>query len=119
MELNYDGFYVSGATNPGIPLFSLGKTPHMFWTITSALTDVSDLFREKLSENATHYLVDHKWRDLKIRIEEINIKGKTEPFRLEVKSTHRGPLVDTKLLAKAEVLFAEGLPSKSSNVYSL
>jgi penicillin amidase len=55
-----------GATHPGIPLFMFGKTKHITWAITSSLTDLSDLYREKFNEDKTKYLVDGQWRDLEI-----------------------------------------------------
>lgn len=50
MELNYDGKYTVGASHPGIPFILIGKTNKYSWGMTSALTDSSDLFREKLNE---------------------------------------------------------------------
>jgi penicillin amidase len=58
MEMTYDDITISGATHPGIPFHMFGKTPHMTWAITSALTDLSDLYREKLSDDKKKYLVD-------------------------------------------------------------
>ena len=49
MELNYDGFYTVGASHPGLPYFLLGKTPQLAWSVTAALTDLSDLYKEKIS----------------------------------------------------------------------
>jgi len=36
---------------PGIPLVLIGRTENISWGITAALTDVSDLYREKTNEN--------------------------------------------------------------------
>ncbi len=47
----------------------LGKANHLSWAVTSALNDISDLFREKLSDDRSQYLVDGEWRDFKIRKE--------------------------------------------------
>ena len=62
MEMTYSGQTVTGATHPGIPLFMFGKTPFMTWAITSALTDLSDLFKEKLNKEETQYYVDKEWK---------------------------------------------------------
>lgn len=80
MEMTYDNFNIVGSTHPGIPLFLFGKTPRMSWAITSALTDLSDLYREKLNEDSTKYFVDGQWRDLKVVREHILVKGKEEPI---------------------------------------
>lgn len=55
MEMTYENQTIVGSTHPGIPMFMFGKTPHFTWAITSALTDLSDLFREKLNEKQTQY----------------------------------------------------------------
>ena len=119
MEMSYEGFTATGATHPGVPNFMFAKTPHMTWAITSALTDLSDLFREKLNDEKTKYFVDGEWRDLRIINEKILIKGQDKPVDFLIKYTHRGPLVDVDLLQGAEVLFSEGLPSpRHKSVYS-
>lgn len=98
MELNYNGKYVIGSTNPGIPYVMLGKTSKFSWGVTSALSDTSDLFREKLSEDKSQYMVDGEWKDIKFITEEIKVKGKDEPIRFNIKMTHRGPLCDKDVL---------------------
>lgn len=60
------------------------------------------------------YKVDGEWRDLKIRKETIKVKDK-EPIELNVRQTHRGPIMNSELLADAEVLFSEGLPALKNN----
>ena len=57
--------YVAGSSNPGIPLILIGRTKNVSWGITAALTDVSDLFREKIDEKEEKYLVEGEWRQLK------------------------------------------------------
>lgn len=117
--MTYDDQTVTGATHPGIPLFLFGKTPYMSWAITSALTDLSDLFKEKLNEDKTKYFVDGQWKDLKVITEKIWIKGNDKPVDFDIKFSHRGPLVDVDLLQGAEVLFSEGIPSAGHKaVYS-
>jgi penicillin amidase len=49
--LHYDDFYLIGATFPGIPAMLYGRTKDMAWSFTAALTDVSDLFKEKVSQD--------------------------------------------------------------------
>lgn len=118
MEMTYEDVTISGATHPGIPFHMFGKTPHMTWAITSALTDLSDLYREQLSDDKKKYLVDGEWRDLKIIKEQIKVKGQNISEEFEIKLTHRGPLVDLELLQGAEVLFSEGLPTEDKSVFS-
>jgi len=82
---------------------------HMAWGITAALNDVSDLFKETLNDNQTQYFVEGSWKDLRITSETIEIKN-SEPIQLDVKSTHRGPLVNGDLLRAANVIFTDTIP---------
>ena len=56
--------YVAGSSNPGVPLVLIGRTKNVYWGITAALTDVSDLFREEIDEETDQYLVDGQWKKL-------------------------------------------------------
>lgn len=70
---------MTGSSNPGIPLVLIGRGKYLSWGCTAALTDVSDLYREKLSDDKTKYFVDGEWKDLKIVREYIKVAGKKEP----------------------------------------
>lgn len=94
MELNYKGHHVAGATYPGIPLVMIGKTENFAWGITAVLADVSDLYREKLNDDRTSYLLDGNWKPLTIIEEEIKVKGQDMPLKLKIRLSHRGPIVD-------------------------
>ncbi|KAL4450894.1 hypothetical protein ABPG74_011736 [Tetrahymena malaccensis] len=82
---------VHGASMPGIPLIMIGRTDFASWGITVLYADNTDLYVEKVEGNK--YLLDGEWKDLKIVKEIINVKG-GNPYELEVKYTHRGPLID-------------------------
>lgn len=58
---------------PGVPLVLIGRTRHLTWGITASLTDVSDLYREKIRDD--QYFLDGKWVPLKIENHKIQIKG--------------------------------------------
>jgi len=96
MELNFEGKYVIGSSHPGLPYILMGKTEHVTWTTTSALTDLSDIYEETLSPNKKQYRVDGEWRDLEFREEVIKIKGK-EPLKVSIKHTHRGPIIPNEV----------------------
>ncbi len=66
VDLNFEGESVSGASLPGTPYTLFGKTKHMSWAVTSSLTDLSDLYREQISEDGKKYMVDGQWKDLKL-----------------------------------------------------
>ena len=66
---------MSGSSNPGIPFILIGRTNHISWGATAALTDVSDLFRETISDDGKQYKLDGKWKDLEVAKHIIKIKG--------------------------------------------
>ena len=52
----------------------IGRTNHISWGATAALTDVSDLFRETISDDGKQYKLDGKWKDLEVKKHIIKIK---------------------------------------------
>jgi acyl-homoserine lactone acylase PvdQ len=40
----------------------MGKTKHLVFGITAHLADVSDLYKEKLSDNKYQYFLDGEWK---------------------------------------------------------
>ena len=97
----------TGASYPGIPGILIGRVNSIAWASTAVLCDVSDVYEEKIVEDK--YRVDGEWRDLKVRKETINVKGK-DPIILNVKTTHRGPVMNETALSKASILFGSELP---------
>ena len=47
-----------GGSIPGVPLIGIGRTKNISWGITAPLSDSSDLWQEKISEDGKRYLVD-------------------------------------------------------------
>ena len=71
----------------------------MTWAITSGLSDLSDLYREKMNPERSSYFIEGEgWKQLKVEKSPISVKGMKEPVEFEIKYTHRGPLVDADLL---------------------
>ncbi|KAL4459526.1 hypothetical protein ABPG74_018139 [Tetrahymena malaccensis] len=94
MLIEDEGIVAIGSSISGIPLIQNGRTDYAAWGTTVLFADTSDLYKEDIKDNT--YLVDGQWKELKIIKESIKIKGKSEPHILEVKYTHRGPLVSYK-----------------------
>jgi len=118
MEMSYGNISVTGASYPGLPLIIVGKTPHLAWGCTSARTDLADLFREEIKGDS--YLLDGEWKPLQLIKETIKVKGKAAGVDLVIRHTHRGPVLDSKLLQSAEGLNPEGLTSMNlDGSYSL
>jgi penicillin G amidase len=106
-----------GTSHPGIPYVLLGRANQIAWAITAALSDLSDLYREKVSEDFRQYQLDGEWKDFRIRREVIKVKGRDEPIIHEVRHTHRGPVVTSDVLSGAQVLFSEFTPNVEEGTY--
>lgn len=92
--------FARGGTIPGIPTIFFGQNNDVVWTFTNVLADVQDLFIERVRDET--YEFEGEWRPLETRVEEIRVKGRDEPERLEVRSTHHGPIVNEQLGADPE-----------------
>jgi penicillin amidase len=85
---------VAGMGFAGIPGVIIGHNDYVAWSMTSGISDMVDLFAEKLNrENRDQYFYKGAYRDLKKRTEVFKIKGE-EPLRITVARTIHGPLTD-------------------------
>ena len=91
-ELNINDQYMIGGLFPGMPMFSSFRSNKFSIGVTSLNADISDLFEEII--NGTMYLSKGEWKPLKIREEQIKVKGSSEPIKINVRSTHHGPILD-------------------------
>ncbi|EAR95945.2 peptidase S45 penicillin amidase (macronuclear) [Tetrahymena thermophila SB210] len=89
-----EGVNAIGATLAGSPLILNGRTDYLAWGNTVLFADTSDLYKEEIKDDK--YLVDGEWRQIKTVQEKIYIKGKEEPYILDVNYTHRGPIISYK-----------------------
>lgn len=99
-----DGSFVSGATLPGIPFYTIfttekiGKFNRLLlfynlkiaFTVTATIADVLDIYEEKIIGD--FYEFEGELYPLKIREEIIKVKKKDD-IHLIVKSTMHGPIV--------------------------
>jgi penicillin amidase len=112
--------YVAGSTVAGLPLVMIGRTKTVTWGITAGVTDTSDLYEEQLDESGEKYMVDGQWRDLSVINYEIKVKDWEQPEKYDLKLTHRGPVISSKLLSNAVVLFGSKVPiDESKGNYSM
>jgi penicillin G amidase len=95
--LEVAGRFCRGASLPGRIGIAFGQSNDVAWTFTNAMADVMDLYVERIRGET--YLFEDEWRALEIREEEIAVRGRTEPERLVVRSTHHGPIVNEALRA--------------------
>lgn len=93
--LHGGGYDVAGFSFPGMPLVVIGHNRRIAWGITNLCADVQDLYIEKLDGpvRPRRYRFRNAWRDLVLRREEIEVKGKPK-VSFEVRETHHGPLVN-------------------------
>ena len=75
--LKWNQNYVMGATLPGCPLFGVGRTRNLSWSVTYLKGDTSDYFIEDCrpgGESGWQYRRENNWIDFSRRIETIHRK---------------------------------------------
>ena len=95
MQLSTPNHNAFGATIPGALGVISGFNQHIAWGETNATRDVIDWYKITFNEDRTRYLYDGDWKDVKIRVEEVKIKG-LESYKDTVLYTHHGPVVYDK-----------------------
>jgi penicillin amidase len=100
LAIEVDGRTCRGASFPGRVGIVFGQNDDVAWSLTNTMADVMDLFVERIAGD--EYEFEGELRPLEIREEEITVKGRDEPVRLEVRATHHGPIVNEALGAEPE-----------------
>jgi penicillin amidase len=93
--LHGGGYDLMGFSFPGMPMVVIGHNRRIAWGITNLCADVQDLYIEKLDDpvHPRRYQYQNAWRDLTVRREQIEVKGKPKAA-YEVWETHHGPIVN-------------------------
>ena len=86
-------FDVSGFTFAGMPGVVIGHNQRIAWGLTTMYADVSDLYLERVDDQAGTYLFDGRQRRLRTRPESIRVEGRDQPVTITVRSTRDGPLL--------------------------
>jgi penicillin G amidase len=85
--------FIKGATIPGAPVFVLGQNTSIAWGLTTADSNVEDLFIETLDpDDPSKYLTPNGLKPLETRQETIRVKGGAD-VQLTVRTTRHGPLL--------------------------
>ncbi len=84
-------FDVAGFTFSGLPGVVIGHNQQVAWGFTNLGPDVVDLYLEKVGDST--YLYDGRQRRLRMHDEEIEVAGRSKPFRFTVRATRHGPLL--------------------------
>ncbi len=95
MQLSTPNYNAFGATIPGALGVISGFNQYISWGETNATRDVIDWYKIKFNEDRTKYMHDGQWKDVKVRVEEIKVKGQ-ESYIDSVLYTHHGPVVYDK-----------------------
>ncbi len=92
--LRWDSEYVMGATLPGFPLFSVGRTSKLSWGVTYMKGDTIDFFVEdcrRMDDGRWQYRREERWQDFKVR-DEILVRKNGEPLPMRVHENDVGTL---------------------------
>ena len=104
MKIGKDNIH--GSTMAGVPGILMGHSNDCSWGFTTNFMDTSDVWREKVEGNK--YFLDGEWKDLKIIKETIKVKDQDDQV-IEVKHTHRGPII-SDVLGSIDLIFGTKLP---------
>lgn len=95
---------VAGMILPGSPFVTIGRNRDIAWGLTNLMADAGDFFVEKLHpDDPEQVMYKGQWVPVKIRTEEIRIKG-GETEILKVRETPHGPIVSEFLKETTRVL---------------
>lgn len=87
-------FKAAGAALPGQPFFMIGQNNHLAWGLTTTHADTQDLFIERLNpDDPNQYLTPDGSLPFETRVETIQVRGRSAPEMLTVRSTRHGPVI--------------------------
>ena len=86
-------FQVSGFTFSGMPGVIIGHNDRIAWGLTTMYSDVTDLYLERVDDEAQTYVYGNRELPLEVRTEEFRVAGEEEPVTITVRSTRHGPLL--------------------------
>ncbi len=106
---------VTGVAVPGQPFIVAGHNDRIAWGMTNVMVDDMDFYLEKLNPaNANEYEFNGSWRPLKVRKEEIKVKG-GRVIEKELKFTHRGPVVSALQNVRDQAISMRWVGNEESN----
>ncbi|MGW2706175.1 penicillin acylase family protein [Streptomyces sp. NPDC001340] len=96
IRLSCPEFDVVGLAVPGVPgIAHFGHTGTVAWSITNAMADYQDLYRERLRRTRAGVEAlgpDGTWHRAQRHTETVEIAGET-PLEIEIIETNRGPVI--------------------------
>lgn len=94
IHLSAPGLELSGVTIAFTPGVIIGHSDRVAWAFTDVIGAPHDLYLERLDASGTHAWYEDRWEPLAVRTETIEVLGRSEPERFEVRETRHGPLLD-------------------------
>ena len=95
-----------GGTVPGLPFIVIGRSNYLQWGLTASHSDVTDLYRERISDDGQSYFLDGSWTPFTNTLRhKIKVLGSSE-VDFELKFTHRGPILESSILKHTQELFS-------------
>ncbi|WP_167604784.1 penicillin acylase family protein [Maribellus sediminis] len=105
---------VTGVVVPGQPFIIAGHNDRIAWGMTNVMVDDLDFYAEKLNEDSTKYWFEGAWKDFDIHHEVIKTK-EGDSVQVDLKFTHRGPMVNRFKKEKETPLSIRWLGNEMSN----
>jgi penicillin amidase len=88
------GLNVFGAGEPALPGIAVGHNEWIAWGFTIVGIDQQDLYVEKLNpQNPDEYRYRGAWRPVEREQQDIKVKGRAQPERVELRYTIHGPII--------------------------
>jgi penicillin amidase len=99
-------FDVVGLSFPGVPGFShFGHNRWVAWCVTHTSADYQDLYIERFNpDDPKYYLYQGQWRQAEVFPETIKVRD-SDDVKLEVCSTHHGPVISGSPESGAAITF--------------
>ena len=111
-----------GVTIPGVPVVVIGKNRDISWTMTNAMADETDFYKDSLDASLSNYYFDGEWVKLQKYDDTIFVKD-SQPVVFETSLTHRGAIISgthpfPKLFEKSKVVSRSISMSWTGNIVS-
>lgn len=94
MHLVGGSYSVAGASFAGTPGIVIGHNQHIAWGVTNGMTDVQDLYIERVDpSDPGRYEYQGEWHAAELIEEVIKVKDRPEPHIEPVRVTRHGPII--------------------------
>ena len=109
LHLRAPTYEARGVALPFLPGILIGTTRHHAWGITNVTGDTQDLYVERLNEERTAALFRGAWEPLRVRREEIAVRGRAASDVVDVRETRHGPILESYSVGLLAPAILEGL----------